>query len=376
MEEMLAEFERQQFVQIRTMAGITFKGTAEMVDQFSTEIIAPSGSKLSAKIREMRPGGYCVEWKPTEIGSHLVEVYFAGNLIPGFPSVVKVFDANKVKLLTQLGRAEVGELYELTFLVDEAGEGRLEVVVECEGETIPSFVERRKEGQLTTTFTPRVGKKHLVTITFNDQHVPGSPFTIQVEDMEERVTRIEETVVTSAVTKPLSINVHTRHLQIDQRQWFVLETYGGDIDSQNLQIQIIAPNGIGIPARLVSQSGGNFRVEWTPTTPGRHRVEVQFAGRQIDGSPFFVDVFDLLSIRVNNFQQGGVGEDASFNVDLADAGSLESSIRVVSPSGRNVKCSVGGDYLKSVTYVPDEGGPHNIYITYAGFELPGKSLFT
>ncbi|XP_033731255.1 filamin-A-like isoform X2 [Pecten maximus] len=324
----------------------------------------------------MRPGGYCVEWKPTEIGSHLVEVYFAGNLIPGFPSVVKVFDANKVKLLTQLGRAEVGELYELTFLVDEAGEGRLEVVVECEGETIPSFVERRKEGQLTTTFTPRVGKKHLVTITFNDQHVPGSPFTIQVEDMEERVTRIEETVVTSAVTKPLSINVHTRHLQIDQRQWFVLETYGGDIDSQNLQIQIIAPNGIGIPARLVSQSGGNFRVEWTPTTPGRHRVEVQFAGRQIDGSPFFVDVFDLLSIRVNNFQQGGVGEDASFNVDLADAGSLESSIRVVSPSGRNVKCSVGGDYLKSVTYVPDEGGPHNIYITYAGFELPGKSLFT
>ncbi|XP_069103435.1 filamin-A-like isoform X2 [Argopecten irradians] len=335
------------------------------------EVSSPSGSKLSAKIREMRPGAYCVEWKPTEIGSHLVEVYFAGSLIPGFPSVVKVFDPNKVKLLTQLGRAEVGELYELTFLVDEAGEGRLEVVVECEGETIPSFVERRKEGQLTTTFTPRFGKRHLVTITFNDQHVPGSPFTIHVEGMERNVTRIEETVVTSAVTKPLSINVHTRHLQIDQRQWFVLETYGGDIDSQNLQIQIIAPNGIGIPARLVSQSGGNFRVEWTPTTPGRHRVEVQFAGRQIEGSPFFVDVFDLLSIRVNNFQQGDVGEQASFNVDLADAGSLESSIRVVSPSGRTVNCSVGGDYLKSVTYIPDEAGPHNVFITYAGFELPG-----
>lgn len=45
---------------------------------------------------------------------------------------------------------------------------------------------------------------------------------------------------------------------------------------------------------------------------GLHRVEVQFAGRQIDGSPFYVDVFDLLSIRVTNFQQGGIGEQASF----------------------------------------------------------------
>ncbi|XP_021372144.1 filamin-B-like isoform X3 [Mizuhopecten yessoensis] len=342
------------------------------------EVTSPSGSKLSAKIRETRPGAYCVEWKPTEIGSHLVEVYFAGSLIPGFPSVVKAFDANKVKLLTQLGRAEVGEMYELTFLVDEAGEGRLEVVVECEGETIPSFVERRKEGQLTATFTPRAGKKHLIIITFNDLHVPGSPFAITVEDMEKRVTRVEETVVTSSVTQPLSVNVqplsvniHARHLQIDKRQWFVLETYGGDIDSQNLQIQIIASNGIVIPARLVSQSGGNFRVEWTPTPPGRHRVEVQFSGRQVDGSPFYVDVFDLLSIRVNNFQQGGIGEQASFNVDLADAGSLESTIQVVSPSGRNVNSSVGGDYLKSVTYVPDEGGPYQIFVSYAGFELPG-----
>ncbi|XP_060073080.1 filamin-C-like [Ylistrum balloti] len=332
MEEMLAEFERQQFVQLKTQAGITFKGTAGMLDQFSTEIIAPSGSKLPAKIREMRPGWYCVEWKPTEIGSHLVEVFFAGSLIPGFPSVVKVFDANKVKLLTQLGRAEVGEVYELTFLVDEAGEGRLEVVVECEGETIPSFVERRKEGQLTTTFTPRAGKKHLVSITFNDQHVPGSPFVIMVEDLEKMVTRVEETVVTSSVTKPLSVdvqplsvNVHTHHLQIDKRQWFVLETYGGNIDSQNLQIQIIAPNGIGIPARLVSQSGGNFRVEWTPTTP----------------------------------------------VDFADAGSLENTIQVFGPSGRSVDSNQHGDYLKTVSYYPDEAGPHNIFVTYAGFELPG-----
>lgn len=46
---------------------------------------------------------------------------------------------------------------------------------------------------------------------------------------------------------------------------------------------------------------------------GRHRVEVVFGGRQIDGSPFYVDVFDLLSIRVDNFRQSGLGEPAGFD---------------------------------------------------------------
>lgn len=61
-------------------------------------------------------------------------------------------------------------------------------------------------------------------------------------------------------------------------------------------------------------------------------------------------------------------------VDLMDAGSLESTIQVVNPSGRNVQSSIGGDHVKSVTYVPEEGGAHQIHITYAGFNLPGKSF--
>lgn len=46
---------------------------------------------------------------------------------------------------------------------------------------------------------------------------------------------------------------------------------------------------------------------------GRHTVEVQYAGRQIDGSPFYVDVFDLALIRVEHFKQGGVDQRASFD---------------------------------------------------------------
>ena len=46
---------------------------------------------------------------------------------------------------------------------------------------------------------------------------------------------------------------------------------------------------------------------------GRHTVEIQVAGSQIEGSPFYVDVFDLNSIRLDNFRHGIVGEPAGFS---------------------------------------------------------------
>lgn len=61
----------------------------------------PSGVKMSSKIRESEKGKYAIEWVPVEVGSHLVEVYFYGKLVKGFPYVVKVFDPHRVKMLTK-----------------------------------------------------------------------------------------------------------------------------------------------------------------------------------------------------------------------------------------------------------------------------------
>lgn len=42
-------------------------------------------------------------------------------------------------------------------------------------------------------------------------------------------------------------------------------------------------------------------------------MDVQFAGRQIEGSPYYVDVFDLSTIRIDNFRHGTVGDEAGFS---------------------------------------------------------------
>lgn len=68
-----------------------------------------------------------------------------------------------------------------------------------------------------------------------------------------------------------------------------------------------------MPSRLNTQPDGTMKVEWTPVVAGRHRVEIYFGGQPIQGSPFYVDVFDIASIRVSRFSQRGVGEPASFD---------------------------------------------------------------
>ena len=51
----------------------------------------------------------------------------------------------------------------------------------------------------------------------------------------------------------------------------------------------------------------------TNSSPGRHSIDVQIGGSQVDGSPFYVDVFDLSTIRVDNFKHGEVGAHAGFS---------------------------------------------------------------
>ncbi|XP_069103438.1 filamin-B-like isoform X5 [Argopecten irradians] len=319
----------------------------DLMETFDIKITAPSGGTVPFNIVQ-DSGKQTIEYVPEEVGDHRIDLKYMGNEVDGSPFTAKAYDTSAI-VITPLRNGLVGSSFDFTIDVSRAGEGQLEIMVN--NGNLPNTVELERPSVYRIAFTPTSAGKQYVDINFNSESLPGSPFSCLAYDG-------------AGVTLTGMDNVIPANRSTD----FNIQC---DSDDVTPEVEVSSPNGIGIPARLVSQSGGNFRVEWTPTTPGRHRVEVQFAGRQIEGSPFFVDVFDLLSIRVNNFQQGDVGEQASFNVDLADAGSLESSIRVVSPSGRTVNCSVGGDYLKSVTYIPDEAGPHNVFITYAGFELPG-----
>ncbi|XP_034327974.2 filamin-A isoform X1 [Magallana gigas] len=367
-EFVMDEFSRQQFFAIYQSAGFTFNGPSGLSDKFTVSIEGPSGKKIDAKMRETTSETYCIEFEPVEVGSHLVEVYFNGVMLKNFPYVIKVYDTSKIKV-DRPDRAMMDESIKLQIDVSRSGEGELEMIVECDGENIPSEMKETERGWIEAFFIPRKAGVHKINMMFNEEKVPGSPFMVYVE---EHIVKERAIMAKSEVHE---MKLQTRNFRINQQQWILLQAFGSNLeDFSHFQISIIAPNGNRIPARIMSQSDGSFKVEWTPTSTGRHTVEVQYAGRMIEGSPFYVDVFDLAMIRVDRFKQGGIGETASFDIDFSQVGLQDYNVVIRSPSGNIVDFSSTSSYSdlrKEIMYVPMEAGQHEIYINYCGFELPG-----
>lgn len=76
---------------------------------FYIEITAPSKRHIPARIEEEpgRSGEFRVEFTPTEVGSHLVEVSIAGQKLPAGPLVAKVYNSSLIQV-TDVPSAVVG----------------------------------------------------------------------------------------------------------------------------------------------------------------------------------------------------------------------------------------------------------------------------
>ncbi|XP_048246439.1 filamin-C-like isoform X5 [Haliotis rufescens] len=328
-------------------------------NDLEVHITSPSGSEIPCRLS--KKGHVCrAEYTPLEVGQHMIDVYFAGTRLQGSPFVSQAYDPSLVRI-TDVDKTAKKER-EIAFTVDAsaAGVGDLDAVVTHHGRSIHTYRETIGDGRYRYTFTPTEVGHYDVNVKFNDEQIPGCPVVVNVEEQ---------------VPTFITINFRgVEALNVRDRNHFILHMDGHHVDSDALQTRIKAPSGELVPANLVRQSDGDYKVEWTPNMAGRHSVDVLFAGQQIQGSPFFINVFDINKIRVDNFYNGGLEETAGFNVDCSQAGKADQSIWVVSPSGRNVPVDIQenrpAEY--AVSYVPHEVGRHKVHLTYGAMEHPGS----
>ncbi|MBN3305986.1 FLNC protein, partial [Amia calva] len=148
------------------------------------------------------------------------------------------------------------------------------------------------------------------------------------------------------------------------------------------------PEGHTEEARVVANNDKNrtYSVTYVPKVAGLHKVTVLFAGQNIDKSPFMVNVSMALgdSNKVSARGPGlePVGNVANkptyFDIYTAGAGAGDVGVVIVDPQGRRDTVEViledKGDSIFRCTYRPILEGPHTIYVTFAGAQIP-KSPF-
>ncbi|XP_043944575.1 filamin-C isoform X3 [Protopterus annectens] len=149
------------------------------------------------------------------------------------------------------------------------------------------------------------------------------------------------------------------------------------------------PEGHTEEAKVVPNNDKNrtYRVTYVPKVAGLHKVTVLFAGQNIDKSPFDVNISmavgDANKVTARGPGLEPVGNVANkptyFDIYTAGAGAGDVGVVIVDPQGRRDTVEVvlenKGDSIFRCTYRPVMEGPHTIYVTFAGAQIP-KSPFT
>ncbi|XP_078614618.1 filamin-A-like isoform X1 [Branchiostoma floridae x Branchiostoma japonicum] len=334
-------------------ANFTVDATRAGDAELKVDVLGPSRRRVPCSISGR--GKYDVEYVPTEVGPHTIDVTFAGDTIPGSPFGSYAYDANRVKVL-DIPNGRVGE--EVPFQVDctQAGEGELAILVTSAGRAVPSTISPGYgNGIYTGSFVPRDINTHDINVKFSGHTVPGSPFHCHIMD----------------ATQVTATGDGLDRVPINQRTWVNIDTRSaGDGD---VNVTAMSPSTLSVPVVVRREGQGMWRAEYTPTEVGEHTLDITFVGMPIYGSPFTAYAYDVSKVRVrpDPVGPGQIGKTENFTVDASQAGTGHIDVSV-SCERRNVPISVQtkGHGIFDCSFVPRDLPDHLIVVKFNGQIIP------
>merc|ERR1719232_2044954 len=273
--------------------------------------------------------------------------------VQGSPFVVKAYDATKV-LVTNFTSGVVQKPVYFSIDASQAGAGNLEIIVSVNGKNVPNYVQSEGNAKFKVNFKPQEIAFHLLSVKFNNEPVPGSPFECRIIDSQQlRVGG--QGVKMCPVAQPTDV---------------VITSSAGN--AADCVIKVHSPGGDILPLSVKEVNSKEQEVEYVPMEVGAHHVHVMLDGQPVMGSPFTCNVYDVGKVIVSGIDDEHiVGEAVTFTVDASQAG--EGTLELVVTTGKSsVRAEVAARSrgLYEVTFVPQEPIPHFVNITFNDEGIP------
>ncbi|XP_026836940.1 filamin-A isoform X2 [Drosophila erecta] len=216
-------------------------------------------------------------------GTLNLSVKWNGRLVKGCPLTVAVgssMDASKVIASGEgLRHGIVGK--DIKSWIDTRRAGPGELTAHCAGVRKVAYCELYDHGDATFTLNikPQEPGRHLLTIKYGGQNVPGSPFALKVAGAPD-----------ASKVRVYGPGIEHGVLATFQSR-FICDTRGAG--AGQLTVRVRGPKGaFRVEMQRESQKDRTILCKYDPTEPGDYRVEVKWAGEFVPGSPFPVMIFD------------------------------------------------------------------------------------
>ncbi|CAF0875720.1 unnamed protein product [Rotaria sordida] len=343
----------------------TLPGTSPF--DMSAYVTSPSGHLESCEIVDLDDCNYSIKFIPKEMGVHTVSVKHKDMHIPGSPfeftvGPIQGGGAHKVRASGNgLARGEVNITNEFNIYTREAGAGGLAIAIEGPAKAEIDFFDR-KDGSCGVSYICPEPGEYQVSIKFNDEHIPDSPFNVLIGSPFGDVKRL---TVQSLQGKGHAVN---------QPCMFTVNVNGA---RGRLDARVTAPSGAEDTCIVQEMGDEHYAIRFIPRENGVHWVHVRFNGRDIPDSPFRVVVGHAnadpgrVFASGSGLYQGETGASCEFLIDTMNAGAGALAVTVDGPSKVQLDCREVSEGYR-VSFTPTAPGDYLITIKFAGINIAGS----
>ncbi|XP_062580675.1 filamin-A-like [Saccostrea cucullata] len=241
---------------------------------------------VDVDIKPMKYDRYKCTYIAPNPGAYVLFVYWSEQLVPGCPFKITVSSkgaSDKVKVTGQgLRGGYVGQELRLDIDTTEAGFG--EIKVNCHGELREARCDvfNQRNGFYKVHMYPREACRYRLEITYDHEHVPGSPFKIPVgEPPDPRKVKVYGPGVQDGLVQTFESK-------------FLVETVGAG--AGQLAVRIRGPRGaFKVNIQREEENDRTVLCSYDPEEPGEYVIGVKWSGRHVRGSPFHVHLFESQS---------------------------------------------------------------------------------
>ncbi|XP_076844602.1 filamin B a isoform X2 [Brachyhypopomus gauderio] len=343
--------------------------------KMETRIASPSGNSVPCVVEpQLGKGINVVKYVPKEEGIYAVDVLYDGHPVPGSPFSVDATlppDPSKVKAFgSGLKGGLVGSPAEFTIDTKGAGTGGLGLTVEGPTEAKIECSDNG-DGTCSVSYLPTEPGEYLVNILFEDVHIPGSPFSADVQYPFDpaKVVASGSGLKRGKVGEVSVVNVDCVKAGPGQLSW-----------------EAVSETGSKAKTEVLDNKDGTYTVTYVPLMAGMYTLLLKYGGKTVPNFPAKVAVDPAVDTsKVKVFGPGvtadGVFREATtdFTIDarsLTRVGGKHIKTQVKNPSGAATDCFLTdqGDGTYTAEYTPFENGVHTVEVLYDETPVP-KSPF-
>ncbi|CAH8563949.1 unnamed protein product [Schistosoma margrebowiei] len=369
-------------------------------------------SEAPIDCHDNRNGTCTVYYTPSVYGSYAVYVRFNDVNVPGSPFNVNVspkVDPNQVRCYgsgLESGLLRAGWPAYFTVDTKNAGDARLKVMYtpKSGGELCPAIVQpfgggsekdSTQQHYYKVTYTPETDGPCRIEVTYDDVHVPGSPYVVKIRKASEpNLVRVLGAGIKGPVlaSLPATFTVDAREAGMGDLTLGITDPKGQSVPVRVVSVPVdsesVATNGV-VPSVTSLASGdvsdtGLLSCTYEPYLIGPHNIHVMFADSEVVDSPFTVHSVatgraDLCEIKSGIKKVIPVGKENVIKVDTSLGGKGRLTCQVIQhPINQSsstatllpVETEHNGDGTTCVYYTPTQLSELNVELRYGGQLIP------